>query len=203
MRFGARATGSKKGDDAEIPDYQAIYDELQAMDPDERAEAMKSMGADREIAGYFEWKLAEMEKAFKKPKVKERQHDVSNLIQRHMMPPVDKAMYLDCQAFGAGCCCVQATFSCRNLEEATKLYDFFLVLGPILLALTAATPCVRGRLVDTDTRWDMMSQTWVGGHWGFVVGGVRKVTMFIRSSSQSGHNVKMIPCPQFDFTVVV
>jgi len=29
------------------------------------------------------------------------------------------------------------------------------VLGPIMLALTAATPIARGVLLDTDVRWDM------------------------------------------------
>ena len=77
-----------------------------------------------------------------------------------MNEPFLSAVYADCQVFGAGCCCLQSTFGCRNLEEATYLYDHFVVLGPLLLALTAATPCVKGTLTNFDTRWDLMSQTW-------------------------------------------
>eukprot|EP00397_Hematodinium_sp_SG-2012_P023813 GEMP01024766.1.p1 GENE.GEMP01024766.1~~GEMP01024766.1.p1 ORF type:complete len:560 (+),score=148.66 GEMP01024766.1:96-1775(+) len=68
--------------------------------------------------------------------------------------------YMDCQAFGAGSCCMQATFGCKDLEEAKQLYDAFLVLSPIFLALTAGAPCWRGQLCDTDTRWEIMRRTW-------------------------------------------
>lgn len=45
------------------------------------------------------------------------------------------------------------TFSARDLEEACELHDQLIPLGPLMLALSAATPIYKGRLVATDTRW--------------------------------------------------
>jgi len=74
--------------------------------------------------------------------------------------PVPGHIYLDSQAFGACQCCTQATFLARNLEDARHLTDQFVVLAPLLLALTAATPFLRGLVADTDTRWQAFQQTW-------------------------------------------
>eukprot|EP00930_Biecheleria_cincta_P082424 TRINITY_DN7215_c0_g1_i1.p1 TRINITY_DN7215_c0_g1~~TRINITY_DN7215_c0_g1_i1.p1 ORF type:complete len:629 (+),score=91.45 TRINITY_DN7215_c0_g1_i1:202-2088(+) len=74
--------------------------------------------------------------------------------------PVPGYIYMDCQAFGAAQCCTQATFLAPNLEDARYLTDQFLVLAPIFLALTAATPFVRGLVADTDTRWLGFQGTW-------------------------------------------
>ena len=49
------------------------------------------------------------------------------------------------------------TFQARDLDESRALYDQLGVLSPLLLALTANTPIWRGRLADTDTRWDYIS----------------------------------------------
>jgi len=67
---------------------------------------------------------------------------------------------MDSQAFGACQCCTQATFLTRNLDDARNLTDQFLVLAPLLLALTAATPFLRGLVADTDTRWQTFQQCW-------------------------------------------
>lgn len=74
--------------------------------------------------------------------------------------PVPGHIYMDSQAFGACQCCMQATFLARNLSDARYLTDQFLVLAPLFLALTAATPFLRGLVADTDTRWPTMQQTW-------------------------------------------
>lgn len=37
------------------------------------------------------------------------------------------------------------------------MYDQLAVLSPVMLALTAATPVLKGRLVDTDVRWDTIA----------------------------------------------
>ncbi|MCJ1471122.1 Zn finger-containing GTPase- Activating Protein for ARF [Pseudocyphellaria aurata] len=42
----------------------------------------------------------------------------------------------------------------QNVDEAGKLYDQLAPLGPIMLALTAATPVYKGFLADTDIRWN-------------------------------------------------
>lgn len=59
-----------------------------------------------------------------------------------------------------GGCALQATSSAHNLQEACQLHDQLIPLGPLMLALSAATPIYNGRLVTTDTRWKAMC--WAG-----------------------------------------
>jgi glutamate--cysteine ligase catalytic subunit len=66
-------------------------------------------------------------------------------------------VYMDAMAFGMGSCCLQITFQSKNIDEGRKMYDQLSPLGPILLALTAATPIYKGFLVDTDVRWNQIS----------------------------------------------
>eukprot|EP01084_Bolivina_argentea_P205342 350806_1 len=66
-------------------------------------------------------------------------------------------VHMDAMAFGMGCCCLQLTFQGRDVAESRYMYDKLLVLSPIMLALSAATPIHRGRLVNTDVRWDVIS----------------------------------------------
>lgn len=70
---------------------------------------------------------------------------------------VDRVVAMDASAFGMGCCCLQVTIQGRDMEESRYLYDQLAVLAPLMLAVTAATPTVRGMLVDTDARWDIIS----------------------------------------------
>ncbi|EAA63721.1 hypothetical protein AN3150.2 [Aspergillus nidulans FGSC A4] len=70
----------------------------------------------------------------------------------------DGHVYMDAMAFGMGSCCLQITFQAKNVPEGRKLYDQLSPLGPILLALTAATPIYKGFLVDTDVRWNQISK---------------------------------------------
>jgi glutamate--cysteine ligase catalytic subunit len=67
-------------------------------------------------------------------------------------------VYMDAMAFGMGSCCLQITFQAKNINEGRRLYDQLSPLGPILLALTAATPIYKGFLVDTDVRWNQISR---------------------------------------------
>lgn len=64
-----------------------------------------------------------------------------------------KTIHMDAMAFGMGCCCLQVTMQCRSDEESRFLHDQLTVLSPLLQALSAATPVLRGRLTATDTRW--------------------------------------------------
>ncbi|KAK3715966.1 glutamate--cysteine ligase [Vermiconidia calcicola] len=70
----------------------------------------------------------------------------------------DDCIYMDAMAFGMGSCCLQITFQAKNIEEGRKMYDQLSPLGPILLALTAATPIYKGFLADTDVRWNQISR---------------------------------------------
>lgn len=67
-------------------------------------------------------------------------------------------VYMDAMAFGMGSCCLQITFQAKNMTEGRRLYDQLSPLGPIMLALTAATPIYKGFLVDTDVRWNQISR---------------------------------------------
>jgi glutamate--cysteine ligase catalytic subunit len=62
-------------------------------------------------------------------------------------------IHLDAMAFGMGSCCIQCTFSTKNLDSARNLYDQLVPCCPALLALTASTPILRGLLAETDVRW--------------------------------------------------
>lgn len=67
-------------------------------------------------------------------------------------------IYMDAMAFGMGSCCLQITFQAKNILEGRTMYDQLSPLGPILLALTAATPIYKGFLADTDVRWNQISR---------------------------------------------
>lgn len=67
-------------------------------------------------------------------------------------------IHMDCMCFGMGCSCLQTTIQMPNLETARYIYDMLAVVSPIFLALTAASPVHRGYLLDTDCRWNIISQ---------------------------------------------
>eukprot|EP01084_Bolivina_argentea_P211791 360171_1 len=66
---------------------------------------------------------------------------------------------MDAMAFGMGNCCVQCTYQCREIEEARHLYDQLAVLTPIMMALTASTPFLKGKISDFDCRWTVIAQS--------------------------------------------
>jgi glutamate--cysteine ligase catalytic subunit len=70
---------------------------------------------------------------------------------------LDGHIYLDSMAFGMGMHCLQCTFQTCNLREARSINDQFTALAPIMLALTAGTPFLRGMVSDSDVRWQVIS----------------------------------------------
>ena len=72
---------------------------------------------------------------------------------------VRAAIHMDAMAFGMGCCCLQITFQARDVEESRFMYDQLAVLAPIMMALTASTPILKGRIADTDVRWGIISES--------------------------------------------
>ncbi|CAZ81755.1 unnamed protein product [Tuber melanosporum] len=85
---------------------------------------------------------------------------------RHLYPEDDDVrngaakeghIYMDAMGFGMGCCCLQITFQAKNITEARQLYDQLCPLGPVMLALTAASPIFKGFLADVDVRWNVIS----------------------------------------------
>mmetsp|Transcript_27192 Transcript_27192/g.30085 ORF Transcript_27192/g.30085 Transcript_27192/m.30085 type:complete len:953 (+) Transcript_27192:147-3005(+) len=69
------------------------------------------------------------------------------------------AIHMDAMAFGMGCCCLQITFQAKDMDESRFMYDQLAVMAPIMMALTASTPLLKGRIADTDTRWGVISES--------------------------------------------
>lgn len=72
------------------------------------------------------------------------------------IPALPGHVYADSMAFGMGMCCLQVTFQLPSIRHAMDLYDRFIPLAPLFLSLTAATPILRGYLVNTDVRWHVI-----------------------------------------------
>lgn len=72
---------------------------------------------------------------------------------------VRAAIHMDAMAFGMGCCCLQITFQAKDIDESRYMYDQLAVMAPIMMALTASTPILKGRLADTDARWGIISES--------------------------------------------
>lgn len=78
-------------------------------------------------------------------------------VEEGLKTTVGDNIVMDSAAFGMGCCCLQVTIQGRDLGESRYLYDQLAVMAPLMLALTAATPAVRGLLADADARWDIIA----------------------------------------------
>lgn len=74
----------------------------------------------------------------------------------NQFPP--NSIYMDAMGFGMGCCCLQLTFQGDSIDGARDLYDAFVPLTPLFLALSAGSPIFRGVLADQDVRWNVISQ---------------------------------------------
>jgi len=72
---------------------------------------------------------------------------------------VEQECDMDCMAYGMGSCCLQVTYQAVNLAEAQKMFDAMMVLTPLMLSASAAAPIYRGKLLTTDTRWEVISQS--------------------------------------------
>lgn len=71
----------------------------------------------------------------------------------------NKYILIDSMGQGMGCCCLQTTIQGSNLEETRHLYDMMGILSPLLLRLSRGTPCANGKLLNTETRWDMLEMS--------------------------------------------
>ena len=65
---------------------------------------------------------------------------------------------MDGMHFGMGCSCLQITYETQNINHARFLYDMFLPWTPIMSALSATTPILKGHLSDHDFRWEVIEQ---------------------------------------------
>ena len=60
----------------------------------------------------------------------------------------------DHMGLGMGLGCLQQTFSTNNIDNCRLIYDQLSIFSPVMLALTAATPSFRARLMQNDTRYN-------------------------------------------------
>ncbi|OAL24749.1 hypothetical protein AYO22_05538 [Fonsecaea multimorphosa] len=74
--------------------------------------------------------------------------------KQHHDNGAENFIYGDSMAFGPSFCGLQVTVQAKNLREARYLHDQLCPLGPIMMALSAASPFFRGFLTDTDVRWN-------------------------------------------------
>ena len=51
-------------------------------------------------------------------------------------------IYMDSMGFGMGCCCLQLTFQACNVDEARRVYDALVPIGPILVIFFKKTLAV-------------------------------------------------------------
>lgn len=84
---------------------------------------------------------------------------LQNLAEELNQDIVRPAIHMDAMAFGMGCGCLQVTFQGEDIEESRFMYDQLAVMAPIMLALTASTPFLKGRIADTDARWGIISES--------------------------------------------
>jgi len=84
---------------------------------------------------------------------------VSKVEESKSTETVRASVHMDAMAFGMGCCCLQITFQAKDIDESRILYDQLAVMAPIMMALTASTPVIKGRLLDTDARWGIISES--------------------------------------------
>ncbi|KAI8320378.1 GCS-domain-containing protein [Martensiomyces pterosporus] len=72
------------------------------------------------------------------------------------LAPAENCLLLDSPLFGIGSGGVlRITLCAADLEEARILYDHLAPISAIMMALTAATPIVKGHLTDRDCYWDV------------------------------------------------
>lgn len=64
---------------------------------------------------------------------------------------------IDSFGLGMGCCCLHTTLQANTYDEACYLYDQMGVLTPLLLRISRASPVAQGRLLSTETRWDILN----------------------------------------------
>lgn len=44
-------------------------------------------------------------------------------------------VYMDCMAFGMGCCCLQVTFQAADVSQARFIYDQFAIISPLMVKM--------------------------------------------------------------------
>ena len=80
----------------------------------------------------------------------------TNLTTPTQDEPYPGSIYMDAMAFGMGNCCLQATVGTPSINAALYIYDQFIPLAPLLLALTSSSPIYKGKLSEYDNRFNIL-----------------------------------------------
>lgn len=83
----------------------------------------------------------------------------TNLLETFPSEKEPGRIYLDAMLHGMGLASLQVTFGVSNLNQARWLYDQYHVFTPLWLALSASMPLHKGKLLETDTRWNFVMQS--------------------------------------------
>ena len=49
-------------------------------------------------------------------------------------------IYMDAMGFGMGCCCLQVTFQCCDIDQSRRMYDALIPIGPIMACVNLLRP---------------------------------------------------------------
>lgn len=66
---------------------------------------------------------------------------------------------IDSMGQGMGCTCIQFTYQLENIEMAKFIFDQLTIFAPLLMRLTRSTPYNTNHLLNTDTRWNLISMS--------------------------------------------
>jgi hypothetical protein len=73
--------------------------------------------------------------------------------------PYPGYIHMDAMAFGMGSTSLQVTVGTCSLNSTCFVYDQFIPICPILLALSSSSPIFKGKLSAYDNRFDIISQS--------------------------------------------
>ena len=80
----------------------------------------------------------------------------TNLTTPTQDEPYPGSIYMDAMALRMGNCCLQAMVGNPSINSALYIYDQFIPLAPLLLALTSSSPIYKGKLSEYDNRFNIL-----------------------------------------------
>jgi len=85
--------------------------------------------------------------------------DQKTSMQKTQEEPYPGHIHMDETLFGTGNTSIQVTFGTRNIDDARYLTDQMSVFSSIMLPLSAACAIFKGKLADTDVRWNLLGDS--------------------------------------------
>ncbi|KAF9762668.1 Glutamate--cysteine ligase [Nosema granulosis] len=66
---------------------------------------------------------------------------------------------VDSMGQGMGCCGLQVTIQGETMANTRFLYDMLAIISPLVLRMTRGSPISSGKLINTETRWQMLEMS--------------------------------------------